>query len=193
MRINQLNNRHYDTRKFDECPNFYAILANEKIIEINREKDQDTIENIHVTYNIFETLLVYTNDMSKLTDHQNGYKIVYGHFYNETNEFLFKKVENGKIVGYNIHRCQKSELWRNKLDQLYISNYFGEVKRTAQLLNTKLNEEVRKDLHPTAITYTVENNTLDFGMDFLESMSAIYNMQNELLQLNAISNKIKIS
>ena len=68
MRINQLNNRHYDTRKFDECPNFYAILANEKIIEINREKDQDTIENIHVTYNIFETLLVYTNDMSKLTD-----------------------------------------------------------------------------------------------------------------------------
>lgn len=191
MIINSYNDRNYDTRLFDKCQNYYAILRDEKSIEINTIKDKNECEYINITYDKISTLIIYTADIKDLSNHQNGYKIVYGHFYNDRNEFLYKKVEGGKIVGYKVHRCKQAELWRNKLDKLYISNYFGEVKKTITLLNTQLNKENRESyIQPKEITYTVINNTLDFGSDFNEYMSHKY--INGLLELTPISNIIKI-
>ena len=194
MIINQLNSRNYDTRNFDKYKNFYAILVDEKRININAQLDKDAYENIHIKFDQRTTLLVYTNSLEELSDHNNdSYKIVYGHFYNNNNEFLFKKCSDGKIIGYKVHRCKARELWRNELDQLYISNYFDTTKKTALLLNQDNNKEVRsKFKQKQTIGYEFIDNTLNFGVEFMNVMSSIYNTENELLQLNAISNKIKI-
>lgn len=191
MIITQHNDKLYDTRYFDKCQNYYAILVNENIIRINNQKDQDACNYINITYDNNSTLLIYTSDVKDLKDHQNGYKIVYGHFYNEHNEFLYKKVEGGKIVGYKVYRCQEVELLKNKLNKLYISNYFNDIKKTVKLLNTNLNQtNIKENIHPKAITYTVIDNILDFGEDFSDYMSTKY--ENGLLELTPISNTIKI-
>lgn len=191
MIVNVHNDRNYDTRYFDKCQNYYAILKDEKIIEFNNIKDQNDCEYINIKYDQISTLIIYTKDIKDLTDHQNGYKIIYGHFYNDHNEFLYKKVDNGKIVGYKVHRCREAELWHNKLDKLYISNYFGDIKKTIKLLNTQLNKENRESyISPNEITYDVYDNTLDFGSDFGEYMAHSYSCK--MLELIPISNTIKI-
>ena len=71
---------------------------------------------------------------------ENIYRIIYGHFYNNEDKFLFKKVHDGKIIWYKVSRCNKGELWHNKLNQLYIANYFKDAKKTAILLNNDISQ-----------------------------------------------------
>ena len=137
MIIKPTNNRLYDSRNFDSYKNYYAILLDEKKLQLVKENvNNEDVYIIRASHVVETFLLEYSNAQAVVN--VNPFNIVYGHFYNDQNFFLFKKVQNGKIVGYNINKCKRKELWKNKLDQLYISNYFEDVKHTAFILNNDI-------------------------------------------------------
>ena len=188
MIVKQTTGNVYDSKNFDSYPNYYAILVDKKTIELNRKKDKEGLENIYIKYTVNDLLLIYNNDKENISNHQGGYKIVYGHFYNNQNYFLFKKLHNDKIVGYNVQKCQKAELWHNKLNKLYISNYLNEVKNTAFWLNSQKNEETQQSYTPAKIGYLYYDYTIEFPTDINNKMNIDY--ANEILSLSIISNKI---
>ena len=188
MIVKQTTGNVYDSKNFDSYPNYYAILVDKKTIELNKKTDKDHIENIYIKYSIDNLLLIYNYDKDSIVNHQNGYKIVYGHFYNNQNYFLFKKVHNNKIVGYSVSKCQKGELWHNKLNKLYISNYLNEAKSTAFILNNKLNKEYYETTVPSEITYIYDDYTISFPDVTEDEIQTDY--ENEILYLNIISSKI---
>ena len=93
--------------------------------------------------------------------------------------FLFKKVHNGKIAGYKISKCQRTELWHNNLNQLYISNYFGEVKKTALLLNNEAYKDIDSTIINPILTYI---NYKDETLSFIELWNSTY--ENEILTMD---------
>lgn len=150
MIITQHNNRLYDSRNFDSYKNYYAIIYNQDKYSFIKDKNYNDIYTVYTQY--IKSILILDIDYDKETS-QSIYNIVYGHFYNDQNFFLFKKIHDDKIVGYKINKCKRTELWHNKLNQLYISNYFGEVKKTAIMLNKEANEQISTDTTNPALTY----------------------------------------
>lgn len=162
MIITQQNNRLYDSRNFDSYKNYYAILYNQDKYTFIKDKNNADLYTIYTSH--ISTQLILDVDKIKETS-DSIFSVVYGHFYNDQNFFLFKKVKNGKILGYKVNKCQRSELWHNKLNQLYISNYFGAVQKTAITLNDNANDEIGTDTTNPAlsyITYDKQNEQLSF-------------------------------
>lgn len=154
MIITQHNNRIADSRNFDSYKNYYAILYNQDKYTFIKDKNRADIYTVYTSH--IETKLIISIDTQKEISN-SIYNIVYGHFYNDQNFFLFKKVKNGKIIGYKVNKCQRSELWHNKLNQLYISNYFSDVQKTTIMLNDNANEEIATDTTNPALSYIVYN------------------------------------
>lgn len=148
MRITPLNNRLYDTRDFNKYHNYFAIIKDEKSIQMDIKKDEDNRDIIYIRHDHRVTLSIWANDISDDHIWQNGYKIVYGHFYNDQNTFLFKQVKDNKIIGHSIKKCQRAELYHNEIGQLYFTNYYNDIKKTSILINNKFVEEYRKKYKP---------------------------------------------
>ena len=162
MLVKTTNNRLYDSRNFDKYKNYYAILFDKRKYEINKiNNDEETLYAILTSY----TREIYIMDLNSGFEKadKNPYSIVYGHFYNNQNYFLFKRIHNDKIVGININKCKRAELWHNKLNQLYITNYFDDIKHTVQVLNSEIKAETAKP-HGTlsVIIYNAHEEMLSF-------------------------------
>lgn len=152
MIINQYNDRLYDTRNFDQHHNYYAIRYDVEKYRILKDKNQSDSYTIYMEYFNAELLLSVDKNIESS---QSIYNIIYGHFYNDQNFFLFKKVKDGKIIGYKIQKCNKAELYHNKMNQLYISNYFKDVQRTVLLLNKDANNDIADEIINPALSYIV--------------------------------------
>ena len=63
----------------------------------------------------------------KINKNSKIYKIVYGHFYNNYNEFIYKKVVNNKIINTEVFRCRKNELFYNDEYNLIYSKSFNAI------------------------------------------------------------------
>lgn len=150
MILTKHNDRQYDSRNFDRSKNYYAIKYDAEKYQILKDKNNDDLYIVYTQY--LNTELFLSVDYNKETSN-SIYKIIYGHFYNDQNYFLFKKVNDGKIVGYKVNKCQRSELWHNKLNQLYISNYFLDAKKTAVILNTQANNDISQETENPALSY----------------------------------------
>ena len=177
MIITQHNNRIADSRNFDSYKNYYAILYNQDKYTFIKDKNRADIYTVYTSH--IETQLIINIDKQKETSN-SIYNIVYGHFYNDQNYFLFKKVHEDKIVGYKVNRCHSSELWHNKLNQLYISNYFSDIKKTAIMLNAEANEHISSETTNPALSYIVYNKDLE-TLSFMTLWKDAYD--NETLEI----------
>lgn len=72
----------------------------------------------------------------KINKNNNTHKIIYGHFYNNHNEFLYKKIINNKIVDIEILRCKSNELLYNNVNDLIYS-------KSLNILNNYLKKLIR--------------------------------------------------
>ena len=177
MILTQRNDRLYDSRNFDNYQNYYAIRYDVEKYHFIKDKNTNNLLTVYTQYINFNLILsVNTN---KESSDNNIYQILYGHFYNDQNVFLFKKVHNGKIAGYKINKCQRTELWHNNLNQLYISNYFGEVKKTAVLLNNEAYKDIDSTIINPILTYI---NYKDETLSFIELWNSTY--ENEILTMD---------
>ena len=179
MIINQYNDRLYDTRNFDSYNNYYTIKYD--IDKYQVMKDRNSVDYYYIYVQHFNTELILSVDTTKEIG-EGLFDIIYGHFYNEQNYFLFKNVHNGKIIGYKVHKCNSGELWRNKLNQLYISNYFGEAKKTLLLLNKQANEDIAKETTNPALSYIVYDKPNE-KLTFIELWDDNYNNETEILEI----------
>ena len=160
MILTKHNDRQYDSRNFDRSKNYYAIKYDAEKYQILKDKNNDDLYIVYTQY--LNTELFLSVDYDKETSN-SIYKIIYGHFYNDQNFFLFKKIHNDKIVGYKINKCKRTELWHNKLNQLYISNYFLDAKKTAVILNTQANNDISQETENPALSYiNYDDETLIF-------------------------------
>lgn len=188
--ITPFNDRHYDTRNFDTKNNYYAILVDKKQLKINKDIYEQGNDKLYVTYNNIQTLLVYVKIDSKDNIFENGYKIIYGHFYNDQNFFLFKNLnKEGKIIGHKIHKVQKSELY-SKLNRLYFSNYYTDISRTSFLLNKQIKDTYTKDVPALEIKYDYIDNNEEIR--FYSSIKTYFDIEyeDELLKFDKINDKI---
>lgn len=160
MLIKSTNNRNYNVRNFDDYDNVYAILVDNKSINMNKYVDDQLSTVVNIQFDHQVTLLIYGNDFVNDREYENVYKVVYGHFYNNQNEFIFKKLNNSEeIIEYSCQRCKKAELWHNKMEKLYFSKVYNEVKSAARVLNINDNKERRSQYTPQPISYIYDEIT----------------------------------
>lgn len=179
MIITQQNDRLYDSSNFDSYKNFYAIRYDVEKYHIMKEKNHADSFSIYIQH--FNTQLILSVDTT-IEKSNSIFDIVYGHFYNDQNFFLFKKVHNGKIIGYKVSKCNKGELYHNKLNQLYISNYFGEAKKTVLLLNNEANADIANESTCPALSYIVYDKQNE-KLSFITLWTDEYNNETEILEI----------
>lgn len=179
MVITQQNNRLYDTRNFDSYKNYYVIHYNEEKYNTLKLKNSADSYTVYMNYVRLSTELILSVDYN-VEQSENIYRIIYGHFYNNEDKFLFKKVHDGKIIGYKVSRCNKGELWHNKLNQLYIANYFKDAKKTAILLNNEANIQIADETINPVLSYITHS---DETLIFNNSWDSEYS-QDEILTIN---------
>jgi len=168
MLISPQNNRLYDTRNFDLYRNVYAIYIDHKVLQYNKEKYKDDYEKIHINYTETQYLIsISTNDTISNIDYQNGYKIIYGHFYNKQDLFLYKNTANGKIIGYNIKKCLRDKLYFNKDNNLLCSTSYKTLAQQVKYINSKENSSYNEKLEPLPLTYEYYDETLNLS-DFVD-------------------------
>ena len=194
MLIKSTNNRNYNVRNFDDYDNVYAILVDNKSINMNKYVDDQLSTVVNIKFDHQVTLLIYGNDFVNDREYENVYKVVYGHFYNKQNEFIFKKLNNSdEIIEYKCQRCTKGELWHNKLQKLYFSKIYGEVKSAAHILNIQDCKERRSQYEPYAIEYIydAETETMFAPQSIIESFKVEY--EDETLEFTNMNKEhIKI-
>ena len=163
MILTTQNNRLYDSRNFDLYKNVYAVYVDKEKLEYNRKIYQDEYEKLHINYvkERFE-LLLFFNKLSDIKDFQNGYQIIYGHFYNKEDLFLYKNTRNGEIFGYKIKKCLRDKLYFNKDRTLLCSNSYRTLANQVKLINTKENNEHTSNLKPLELNYNYFDETLNF-------------------------------
>lgn len=71
----------------------------------------------------------------EFVDHQIHYRIIYGHFYDDKNFFLYKTTnkidEKFCRINTNLHRCPITELYKPKNDHYYLFTDYEDIYRTS--------------------------------------------------------------
>ena len=144
----------YDTKNFNKYNNIYAVLVQKKYYdEVNKsyndqklyikyDKDTDDLE----LYYLLDSCIYMINKM---------HDIVYGHFYNKQDLFLYKKFsDNNKLIEYKVNKCTLQDLLYNDNDKLVISNSYEEVLRQIKILGqNKYNDVVDNFVKPLTISF----------------------------------------
>lgn len=90
------------------------------------------------TFNEYDNF--YTIKMEFIND-KLYYRIIYGHFYDDNNYFLYKTTneENDQFcrINQNLHRCKILELYKPKNDNYFIFYDYESIKRTMSLIFDK--------------------------------------------------------
>lgn len=193
MILTQRNDLQYDARNFDSYQNVYTIYVDKCTIEHNKQRDLIDYEYLHIKYS-YEIFSLYFNENIKtLKEYENGNKIIFGHFYNGQDYFLYKNIHNGKVVGYKINKCRLENLYFNKNNHVLMSHSYREMVKQLEYINHEQNVESRQDLKPQTIGYVYldENEELIFGLEYKSRFNITY--ENECLEIIDINyNKVII-
>ena len=120
MYITKTNKILYDTKNFDSVKNFYAILINDTIVKTNQDRiDHYDVLNINISQEIFWMYFPIINGKA----YKDAYKIIYGHFYNNSDMFIYKDIYTNKIVSHSIKKTYIEKLYYNKNKLLYNKSY----------------------------------------------------------------------
>lgn len=163
MLITQKNNLLYDTKDFDLYQNVYTIYVDKVTIDKNKEKDLKDYDYLHFKYEQTILKIFYNTDFSNLKNYSNGHKIIFGHFYNNQDYFLYKNLHNGKVIGYKVSKCRLDQLYYNKNNHVLMSHSYKEMVQQLKFLNDKVNKESKTGLSPKTIHYNYEDNLIYFN------------------------------
>lgn len=88
---------------------------------------------------------------------KNPYKIVYGHFYNKWNNFIYKKIYRNNIDNTQTYKCKYGELYKEK-DSIEPENSlsYSSIKNYVDNLFNKYKENFKQ----TKYKYSYDNKTL---------------------------------
>lgn len=137
MIITNKNDRLYNTRNFDNYPNIYTIKVDHLKIKTYTDYINDVLNKCYINY-IIETLILSFVKKQDISDCKGGYQIIYGHFYNDNNLFLYQNTYNGKIVAHSVKKTQKDNLYFNTNNNLICGNSYKEINSQLIVLNNKL-------------------------------------------------------
>ena len=159
MFITNRNDLLYDTKNFDKYNNIYCVLLNIKKIKEREKKLGDN--KLHHTY-VNEQLNLFFL-FEKFSSTTGERKIVFGHYYNNRNTFLYKDVKNSKVISYNIKQCRNKELlYRN--DKLICSNTYENLKKQIDYIDLTETKKIKEDhIYPFIITYNKNSNNLSIN------------------------------
>ena len=173
MIVSKRNQLLYDSLNFDNYFNNYAILkSNMKDIKIDMMQHKN---EIFVSVHLEELYFDFYNIRGKL-----NYKIIFGHFYNNSDFFLYKNVLNGKTIGYSIKKCKRNELYFNEHNDLLHASSYDQIKQ--QLVYIK---EQKNQIDSPTLNYKYDNH--DNMLCFYKSninIAYTYDVSNECLIIN---------
>ena len=183
MFLTSKNDLLYDAKNFNRYNNVYTILVNKR----KQCRIEENIENMledsewHATYVESTTTLKIYFDFELSLDFAGLYKIVFGHYYNNQNIFLYKNT-NGKsgIVKYEVHRCSQNELVHNTNNHLIYSNSYDVVKKQLDVIQyNEINKykEQYSGFTPLEITFKRETMIIKSNDMFVTKY------ENETLQI----------
>ena len=187
MILTQRNELQYDSKNFDSYQNVYTVYIDRLAIERNKQRDLVDYEYLHIKYD-YEVFSIYFNDnVTSLKEYENGNKIIFGHFYNGQNYFLYKNIHNGKVIGYKINKCKLENLYFNKNNHILMSHSYREIVKQLKYINHEQNVESRQDLKPNTIGYVYLNDEeeLIFGLEYKNRFNIDY--ENECLKITDIN------
>lgn len=170
----------YDSKNFDKYDNIYVIKADENKVNQFIYNVQTSFEILQHKYDkLNRQIIIYFLDYSDaINTIKSFYKIIFGHFYNAFNDFLFKKTTiNKKINNVNVYRCSNELLLKNKENDLISSKSYNEiVEHNNEIIEQKeslLSDEVIKpnimfedniiniDSLETNVLFEYENNCIN--------------------------------
>ena len=159
MILSGKNNLLYDSKNFDKYGNIYAVKINDNSIKLINELLENNDNDLYSKYNTFnlELILYFLVENINLND---IYKIIFGHYYNNQNLFLYKKLNNKKVNSSNIYQCKKNELLHNNLNSLICSNSYDNIKDQINVL-LKTKKDRLKTLYPIDVNYDNDEETLN--------------------------------
>ena len=177
----------YNIKNFNSYNNVYAILVNHNIIENISEAKANYDDNLYISYTegISELNCFFLIDESIKV--RKPYKIVYGHFYNKYNIFLYKTIINGKVFDLNIKHCKYEDLLFNENKNLICSKKYSVLDREARLFNDEWEIKYKESIiKPISLNYIYETETLEINLK--NGGLTDISFENECLTI--ISNKI---
>lgn len=174
MILTKQNNILYDSKNFDNSKNFYAVLTDKIKVKANKDSiDNYDILNLNITH---ETMWVYFSLINS-NEFKNPYKVIYGHFYNNSDMFLYKDIHSGKIIGHSIKKTYIDKLYYNKNKLLYNRSYKTLVEQLDKLFN-KSKDEYKNAL---SINYKYNDETIEIE-DMSKYINTIYIDEYLILQ-----------
>jgi len=163
MFITKRNDLLYDTKNFDKYNNIYCVLLNVKKIN-ERRKELDTCDHkLHHAYDYENEQLNLFFLFEKFSSTTGDRKIVFGHYYNNRNTFLYKNVKNKKVVSYSVNHCYNKELlYRN--NKLICSSTYEGLKKQIDYIDLTETKKIKEECkNPFTITYDKNLNNLSIN------------------------------
>lgn len=166
---------HTRAEEFDKFINSFYIKKNKKSL----------INDINDYVNIFVTkhsLFMKSNVVTI----KNPYKIVYGHFYDKHNQFLYKKIYNNKIENDKIYKCSYDDLYKehDAIEPEHSSNY-----NSIKIYLNKIYKEYKEKFLGTQFEYEYEDKNLILN----DTEQTDFNVQNTSIDIDQNINKNTIT
>ena len=181
MILSQQNNLLYDAKNFNRYNNVYAILINKRRL-YKIEEDIETVINnsgIRTLYVLQESQLKIYFDAQ--IDIAGLYRIIFGHYYNNQNIFLYKDTYGKNvIIKHEVHRCNNSELVHNTNNHLIYSNSYDVVKKQLDVIKYNEINRYKQKYNELPFEISYSNETI-----FIKSNNMFETtIKNETLYIN---------
>jgi len=182
-------NKHlYDSDNFNNYVNIYTIQVDENRVEQIIYDNTNNPEILQHRYDKIDKVIhiYFLDDPTKkiMKIIKSLYKIIYGHFYNAFNDFLFKRTINKKIINTNVYRCNKDLLLKNKEGDLIYTKYYDDIKEHREEFLKQKELLLKKEYIKPIITFG--NNIINI---LSNGSNVLFNYNNECIK---ILNKKKI-
>lgn len=153
---------------FDKFINYFYIKKNKKSL----------LNDINDYVNIFVTKhsLVMKSNVVTI---KNPYKIVYGHFYDKQNRFIYKKIYNNKIDNDKIYKCSYNDLYKESdaVEPEHSSNY-----NSIKIYLDKIYKEYKEQFLGTQYEHEYEDKDKNLILNDTEQID--FNVQNTLIDID---------
>jgi len=171
----------YDSKNFDKYDNVYVIKADENKVDQFIYDVQTNFELLQHKYDkLNRQIIIYFLDYSNIIiTIKSFYKIIFGHFYNAFNDFLFKKTTSSKKVNNtNVYRCNNELLLKNKENDLISSKSYDEIsEHNNEILEQKESLVSNKFIKPNIM---FEDNIIN--VDSLET-DVLFEYENNCINI----------
>lgn len=178
MILSNKNDLLFDSKNFDKYRNIYTIKINANKIENLENNLKDCDDKLYSEYDAYYFNLKLFFTIEQYFNLTGIYKIIFGHYYNNQNAFLYKGIHNKKIITTSIHHCKHNELLFNNAHDLIYGNSYDTLQREINIITENKKNEMRTLYYPLELSYKDENLTINTKGNLITSYS------NECLEIS---------